>query len=546
MTDTVNMLQLFRLLPKMLDEIEDSIFVMRVDSSTFRYYYINRAATELSGITMDAAGQTFFETNKSQMADFLHKNYTRVLSERTTIKYEDGFVLPNGVVSGESILTPIFEENGQIEFILCITRNTTERKKYEDLLRHYAYHDDLTRLFNRRYLLESTLSPSAIFLLDLDYFKNINDTFGHDAGDAVLVEVASRLSDKFGAGHTLVRLGGDEFIIVSTEGTAPPERVAERINEIFLAPYSVNEQQMKMSVSIGVARRDNKEDIHTLLKQADIALYRAKGEGRKRFHVYEALSKYDHVENFIHELALSNAIALGELELHYQPIYQPSLKKIIGAEALLRWNRSDLGILSPSDFIPVAEQTGLIRPIGYWVIRKACQDWHKFKDMYGFEFRISVNISRVQLTEDGFVDQMLRILASENVSSQVIELEITETMVIDNVEEIQRILMRLRKEGFTISLDDFGTGYSSLSMLTLLPIDKLKIDKSFIQNMNPSLVSAILVMAKALNLLVIAEGVEGVSQYTLLKEMNCWGLQGFFISKPVELSMFPTNRKMTL
>lgn len=534
-----NISQLFRLLPQMLDEIDDSVYIMKVDSTDFTYYYVNRAATRNSGITMDAVGMTFFEANPIQKANYLHKKYSKVLSEQKTVTFEDGFVLPNGYISGESFLTPIFNETRDIEFIFCLTRDTTERIKYENILRYYAYHDDLTKLFNRRHLLENVVSPSAIYLFDLDYFKNINDTFGHAAGDTVLVEVARRLSEKFGSDHTLVRLGGDEFIVALTEAASPPERVIDKISEVFLAPFAWNDRQMKLSVSIGAAVPMNHEDIHMLLKQADIALYRAKGDGRNRCHVYETTSKYDHVESYIHELELSNAVERRELELHYQPIYCPILNQIIAAEALLRWNHSNIGVISPIAFIPVAEKTGLIIPIGYWVLRKACQDWHKLKNTYGSEFKVSVNISRVQLNESDFVDRIIGILESEKVDPQVLELEITESTVIHNIQDVQQTLRKLRAEGFTISLDDFGTGYSSLSMLTLLPIDKLKIDRSFIQDMNKSLVSAMIAMAEALNLKVIIEGVEDVNQFNKLKQMKCWGLQGYFISKPVELAKWP-------
>lgn len=537
MMEPANILQILHSLPPMLDEIEDSIYIMKVDAMDFRYYYVNQAATRFSGITMDAVGLTFYDLNPDRMAKYLHKKYSKVLFERKTVKYEDGFVMPNGKIGGESILTPIFDENDNIAFVFCVTRDITERKEHENMLRYFANHDDLTNLFNRRYLLENVALPASIHLLDLDYFKNINDTFGHDAGDTVLVEAANRLTEKFGSAHTLVRLGGDEFIIASSEGADSPEWLAESVIEVFHAPFLVNDRQMRINVSVGVAIRRNHEDIHTLLKQADIALYRAKGEGRKRYHVYEASSKYDHVENFIHELELSNAIERGELELQYQSIYSPVLQKIIGVEALLRWNHAEAGAVSPGDFIPVAEATGLIIPIGYWAIRQACRDWHKFKETFGIEFKVAVNISKVQLNEHDFIEQIFRILESERVAPQVMVLEITESTVIHNLQAVQETLKKLREEGFTISLDDFGTGYSSLSMLTLLPIDNLKIDRSFIQDMNQALVSSVLVMASALNLKVIVEGVEDINQFKILVAMNCWGLQGYFISKPVEQSL---------
>ncbi len=524
-------------LPLMLDEIDDSVFVMKVDAGQFKYYYVNRAASEFSGITMDDAGRTFYESNSPEMANFLHQKYSRVLTERRTIRYEEGFLLPSGKVSGESILNPIFDKEGNIEYVFSVTRDTSARQQSEKKLRELAYHDDLTKLYNRRYLQECVRNPGALYLLDMDFFKNINDTFGHDAGDAVLVELANRLIDHLGSDHTLVRLGGDEFLIVQTEAGRPPSHTICRIYEAFEAPFVVKDRMMNLNASIGVAIRTGEEiKLTTLLKQADIALYRAKGEGRRRYHVYEQDSKYDHVENFFHELELSHAVEREQLTLRYQPIYSPSSGAIVGAEALLRWNRPDYGVVPPNAFIPVAETTGLIVPIGYWVIRQACRDWHRCKLPYGASFMVAVNISRVQLNEPDFVERLLDIVKSEGVAPPSIELEITESTVIHDVRDVQATLKRLRDEGFTIALDDFGTGYSSLSMLTLLPIDKLKIDRSFIQNMNEPLMSAVLMMAKALNLLVIAEGIEDEDQFRMLKAMNCWGLQGYYINPPVELS----------
>ncbi|KRF37997.1 GGDEF domain-containing phosphodiesterase [Paenibacillus sp. Soil787] len=539
MINPTNRLLDIKTLLSMMDNMEDSIYIMSVDGSDIKYYYVNRAATKFSGITMDAVGLTFFDTNTSQMANYLHKKYTRVVTERRTIKYEDGVMLPNGKLNGESVLTPIFNESGDMEFIVTVTRDITERKQHENLLYHYAYHDDLSKLYNRRFLLEHVHNPAIIYLLDLDYFKNINDIFGHAVGDTVLVEVANRLVEKFGAAYILVRLGGDEFVVVAMGEPGSAEATADQINQLFVAPFTVNDHPMKLSVSIGVAQIVNNETIQTLLKQADIALYKAKGAGRKRFHIYEASSKYDHVENFIHELALSSAIEKEELHLHYQLIYNPVREEVIGAEALLRWNSANMGMIQPNDFIPVAEDTGLIIPIGYWVIRQACKDWHLLKAEYGPQFKISVNISRIQLNEPLFVDQMLQILEEEHVDPRVMELEITESTTMHSMEDVQQTLRRLRAEGFTIALDDFGTGYSSLSMLTLLPIDKLKIDRSFIWDMNVSLISAILAMAHALNLQVIAEGIETYEQYKMLKEMNCWGIQGYYINKPAQYEWLP-------
>ncbi|MDD9267393.1 putative bifunctional diguanylate cyclase/phosphodiesterase [Paenibacillus sp. GCM10023248] len=527
------------LLLHMLDDIEDSIYVMSVDGSDLRYFYVNRAASRFSGVTMEEAGRTFFEANTSQMANYLYKKYKRAVDERRRIRYEDGVVLPNGLLSGESILTPIFGEDGQVRFIFSVTRDITERKKHENLLYEYAYHDELSKLVNRRYLMEHVSGASALYLLDLDYFKNINDMFGHDVGDTVLIQVADRLTEQFGEPYTLVRLGGDEFIVVEQRNSGTVEDTAERIIRLFHEPFSVNDRSLKLSASIGVSRRTENETLQTLLKQADIALYKAKSAGRRRFHIYEAAYKYDHVENFIHELALSQAIEKEELHLQYQLICHPGRREVIGAEALLRWNCGKQGFIQPNRFIPVAEDTGLIVEIGYWVIRQACKDWHRLMKAYGPAFKVSVNISRVQLNEPDFGSRVMRITAEEGVTPQSVELEITESATVHSMQDVKMTLRELRAHGFTIALDDFGTGYSSLSMLTLLPIDKLKIDRSFIADGNVPLITAILAMAQALNLLVIAEGIETEEQCAMLQELNCWGLQGYYFNKPVDWGDLP-------
>jgi diguanylate cyclase (GGDEF)-like protein len=477
------------------------------------------------------------------MAAFLHKKFSKALEIRATVRYEDGNVLPNGMISGESIVTPIFERDGSINYVVCITRDITERKKSEDLLREYAYHDDLTRLYNRRYLLEHVRRPAALYLFDIDHFKNINDTLGHDTGDALLKEAAERLTRRFGSSeYTAVRLGGDEFLIVSSSASDNPADVAADILGLFSRPFVLHDRPMKMSASVGVTVGTNGEDVPTMLKQADIALYRAKGEGRKRFHIYEPSYRYDHVVRFSHELELAYALERNELELLYQPIYDPFKRTVVGAEALLRWNHAGLGGIPPGDFIPVAEETGLIIPIGEWTLRRACLDWHVLREVFGPDFKVSVNISRYQLNEPGFANRLLHIVQSEEVSPLSVELEITESMVLHDIDNVRELLSELRSLGFTISLDDFGTGYSSLSMLTLLPIDTLKIDRAFVHNMNPPLLSAILAMARALRLHVIAEGVEEYGQYKQLVEMDCPGLQGYLICRPLKLGQLLAER----
>lgn len=534
-----------KLLQTMLDDIDDSIYIMKVSGMEITYYYVNRAATQFSGITMEHTGKTFFEANSNEMAEYLYKKYARVVEKRQTIRYEDGVILPNGMLSGESILTPILNENEDISFIFSVTRDITERKQHENTLYHYAYQDELCNLYNRRYLLEHVSELATIFLLDLDNFKNINDTFGHQAGDTVLIEVACRLIEQFGdKRYALVRLGGDEFVVVDSIVSERAEETAEKLSQLFQDLFQVNEHFLTVNVSMGIAQRKQDETIQVLLKQADIALYTAKRAGRKRYHLFEASSRYDHVENFIHELALSQAVAKDELRLHYQLIYNPASRKAVGAEALLRWQHANGHYMQPNDFIPIAEETGLIVPIGYWVIRQACKDWHQLKSIYGPLFKISVNISRIQLHEANFVEDVLHILDEERVAPSAMELEITESTTLHSLQEVQLILSKLREAGFTIALDDFGTGYSSLSMLTLLPLDKLKIDRIFIADGNVPLIASILAMAAALNLQVVAEGIETSDHFHMLADMQCWGIQGYYINKPVFYTDLPSLNEL--
>ncbi|WP_281888441.1 bifunctional diguanylate cyclase/phosphodiesterase [Paenibacillus sp. YYML68] len=528
--------ELHPLLTRLLVDMQDSIYVMEVDpQQQFRYVFVNRAATLFSGISMAHAGRTFFDTNEPEMAAFLHQKYSRVLRERTSLRFEDGVRLPNGLLSGESILTPIMDEQGRITQIVCVTRDTTERKRMEETLHHYAYHDEVTQLYNRRYLFQFVVQPAVVYLLDLDHFKNINDTFGHDIGDSLLIEAARRLRDRFEDSYTLVRLGGDEFIVAAHSPKESAEAAAERILDAFREPFRLQDRYMNISVSIGVAVNTQGEEIHTLLKHADIALYRAKGEGRRRYHIFESGSRYDHLVKFKYELALATAIERDELRLAYQPIYDCTSNRIVGAEALLRWESALYGSVSPADFIPVAEDTGLIIPIGDWVLRQACRDLSHLKTLFGEPFKMSVNISRRQLHEEGFIERLHSIVLAAQVNPSDVDLEITESMVIHHIEGVQRILQTVRELGFTITLDDFGTGYSSLSMLTSLPIDKLKIDRSFIHHMNQSLISAILAMASALKLQVVAEGVELEEQLLRLRELSCPFVQGYLICRPLEL-----------
>ncbi|AWB46887.1 GGDEF-domain containing protein [Paenibacillus sp. CAA11] len=531
------------LLPSILDAAEDLIYIMAVEHDQFKYAYLNQAAQKASGITSQDYGRTFYEvyTAKEQlsMAYYLQNKYQKVRSARRSFRFEDGFLLPNGLLSGESIMSPIFDKNREVSYILCITRDSTARKEYEDKLRYYAYHDELTNLLNRRFLYEFATTPWAIWLIDLDNFKNINDTLGHDVGDILLITVAERLKQSLETSFIPIRLGGDEFLIAVDHVVAEPDKISGTILDAFTPPFPLSGRFMHITTTVGVSIGQGDLEISTLLRQADIALYHAKSLGKNQFHTYNEQHSYEQVIKYDYEIALSNCLANQELELLYQPIYDTKRKQIVSVEALLRWNKDHLKVIPPDLFIPVAEESGWIHPIGDWVIRQACRDYPAIADKYGTGVKIAVNISRVQLNDPSFSDRLLGILSEQNTPPSRLDLEITESVVMHNIEKVCQILHHLRKQGFTVSLDDFGTGYSSLSMLTQLPIDKVKMDRSFITQMNPPVIASLLNMAAALHLGVIAEGVEDEEQLNFLTKMNCPEIQGYLICKPVPLTELP-------
>ncbi|MEJ8305268.1 putative bifunctional diguanylate cyclase/phosphodiesterase [Saccharibacillus sacchari] len=524
-----------------LHALEDCIYVMDWDGEHFRYRYVNRAAAVLSQIGSEHMGQTFAEAyaHEPEMGKYLHHKYMKVVDERVSIRFADGTLLPTGALSGESILSPIFGERGEVTAVVCVTRDMITSSERGQQLHHYAYHDELTQLFNRRFLYEFLHKSCGLFLIDLDNFKNINDALGHETGDTLLIEVAGRFRQSFGAPYVIARQGADEFIIVCETPIAKPEEQAKRILEVLDKPFLLGDRLIRVSASVGISTSPERTELSMLLRQADIALYYAKSKGRNRYHEYNESLRYDQVVKFDYEIALNQCIERDELLLHYQPIFDAARNQVVEVEALLRWNLGHKRLVSPADFIPVAEETGLIVPIGEWVLRQACKDLPKISEKFGPDVRVAVNISRVQFEEEDFVERLNTILAEEGVSPERFDLEVTESLVMRNLEEICAILDRLRAQGYTISLDDFGTGYSSLGILAQIPIDKFKLDRSFIVQMNPAVISALLAMARAMNLDVVAEGVEDGEQLIQLMNMGCPGIQGYLICRPMQVDDLP-------
>ncbi len=529
------------LLTLALDAIEDFVYVMHVHNDQFYYSYVNRSAALFSGVRNEDIGKTFFEyyAQQPEMAHYLHNKYMKALSAGQSTRFEDGNVLPNGNLSGESIISPLRGADQRITHLICVTRDYTERSRYEEKLKFYAYYDELTHLFNRRFLYEYAIKTGTLFLLNIDNFKSINDMMGHENGDALLIQVAARIKQVFTDGEIICRLGSDEFLVVCQNNERVPQQTAQMMLRALRGAFILKDRELKITASIGIASLTQGINTPTALRHADIALHYAKGQGRSRYHIFDTALRYEQIVRFHHELALNHCLEKNELQLLYQPIYSMDEQQVVSVEALLRWYKNHEQLVSPAEFIPVAEETGLIIPIGDWVIRQVCRDLPVLQRKYGNRIRIAVNISRIQLDDPDFIYRLNRILEEEQVDANCIDLEITESVATSNAVEEQSSLSKLREQGYTISLDDFGTGYSSLSMLTRLPIDKIKIDRSFVTQMNPPVLKALITMAEALNLQVVAEGIEDQQQWDRLVELGYKEFQGYWLSYPMPVDNLP-------
>lgn len=458
-------------------------------------------------------------------------------------------------------------ESGQIAGAVVTFRDITERKSHEEQLAHQATHDTLTGLANRAilddrlgFLIERATrekSSVALLLLDLDRFKEINDSLGHGAGDELLRSMAMRLTDLMRDSDTVARLGGDEFVILVEMNTADSAiPVAQKILEALNTPFIISGHEVFASASIGISLypKDgaNGED---LLKNADVAMYLAKKHGRSQFRFYNEKMNASSVERLNLETSLRRAVDNGELLLYYQPQVNLHSGEIIGAEALIRWQHPEMGLVSPAKFIPLAEETGLIFPIGEWVMRTACAQIKTWQNAGVVTPTVAVNLSAHQFRQRHLVKMTTGVLLGSGIDARYLELEMTESAVMEDADRVIKVLRELKEMGATISIDDFGTGYSSLSYLKQFAIDKLKVDQSFVREIarDPSdaaIVIAIITMAHSLGLKVIAEGVETEGQLEYLRSHDCDEMQGYFFSRPVPSGdfeqMLRSGRKLVL
>ena len=418
----------------------------------------------------------------------------------------------------------------------------------EDKISHIALHDALTDLPNRKYFrdqLDIALRRAdendlvAVFYLDLDNFKSVNDTLGHPVGDALLKQVTKRMESVLD-GHLIARLGGDEFAVLvdNVDNVDAITVIAEQLEKSFAESFQVEGHLMPTTTSIGIAvapHDGDKSDM--LMKNADLALYRAKQEGKGQYHYFEQEMDELARKRRETEIDLKLAIEQGQFELYYQPLFNTQQQKINGFEALIRWQHPERGLIQPIDFIPLAEETGLIVQIGEWVIKEACRQAARWPE----HVRIAINISPVQFRTKGLQSILMQALSQSGLAPQRLELEITESLLIDNVTETLKSLHSLREMGVRVALDDFGTGYSSLSYLRSFPFDKIKIDRSFVVDImtdkgSAAIIQAITGLAAALGMETIAEGVELADQVEMLHKNGCDNIQGYLLSRPVPIT----------
>ena len=426
----------------------------------------------------------------------------------------------------------------------------TNRKRMEQELIHKALHDELTGLPNRALFEDRLLNCldqfrrqpkklAAVLFLDLDNFKFVNDNYGHGCGDDLLIRIARILETCLRPGDTVSRFGGDEFAILvdNMDSSADPNHIANRIQTELSSPISIDHKNLLISASIGIISVNSSyQTTEDILRDVDIAMYSAKNKGRARFEVFDVGMRETSLHRINIDFEIRKALLDNEFFLHYQPIFEAKEKKLMGFEALIRWQHPTRGLLYPIDFINIAEETKQIIPIGEWVLKTAClqaQEWNHYSSK---PIKIAVNLSRIQLRDETIVQKVTQALEESNLPPELLELEITKSTAMDNIEITYKQLDILQKIGVTIAIDDFGCGYSSLDHLKRFPANTLKIDRSFINDLrqdDQAIVSAMISMAHQLKLKVIGEGVETDSQLSILSDMDCDEVQGFLLGKGV-------------
>ena len=501
--------------------------------------YLGKTAREI-GFEVEAGGDTYYALLRSA------RPYRDVVL--SYVLFGEKRYLS---VSGE----PIFDR-GHFSGYRGVARDITERKRADERVQYLATHDELTGLPNRTMfaqILNQTIKKAqavngtfAVLFIDLDRFKIINDSLGHAPGDVLLSAIGARLAQTLRVGDAVARLGGDEFVLVLQDVNSR-EHVADIARDILssiIRPVILLGQECRVTASIGVAMYPaDGQDEQSLTKNADVAMYRAKEEGKNNFRFYSRDIMGQSIERLMLESSLRNALERNEFFLHYQPKKSLATGEITGVEALLRWNHPELGVVSPQAFIPLAEDTGLIVPIGKWLMKAACAQNMAWQRQGLPPVGIAVNLSARQFGDENLLQYIDEALADSRLPPELLELEITESMVMKNAEGAVKLLIAIKQRGVKLAIDDFGTGYSSMALIKRFPIDTLKIDRSFVREIpqNPednAIAEAIIGMAKALGLSVVAEGVETSEQESFLRTRACDEMQGYLFSKPLPPEAF--------
>lgn len=536
---------------KNLQHALDQTVILLITNEEGIITYANKQFCDVSQYTLDELKGEHF---RKVCIDFHHKAFFQhILKQLVEGKRWEG-ELCNRAKDGsiywvKTVILPFLNEYGQVDEYISVFTDITLQKKSNELPQHIASHDELTGLPSRRSLHQRIMNeiergePFAVFDIDINRFKSINDGLGHAIGDQFLIEVSERLTSIELSTNSFYRQGADEFALVLLE-VKELDAMALKIMEQFKKPFIIEGHKFYSSISIGIALYpQHGEDSELLLNNADLAMLRAKERRGNNYFVYSGESEPQKLKDITLETKLYDALRLEQLQLYYQPKIDVQTGKMKGMEALLRWIDAELGFIPPDRFIPFAEETGLIVPIGEWVLERACLDVKSWNDLFGLDLRVAVNLSPIQLALPNIIETIENTLRNTNVNPSFVEIEITEMSMVDFNESLVDKLAQIRAMGITISIDDFGTGYSSLSYLKNLPVDALKVDRSFVMEIGLSetgsnMVGAIIRLAHAMNLEVVAEGVEREEELAYLRECGCEFAQGYYFSKPLPANEF--------
>jgi len=517
---------------------------------------LNQSLADIIGYTIEEAKQlTYWQITPHEYEAQEQQQMAMFLDVGHFGPYEKEYIHKSGKRIPVRLLGSMFEKDGE-RFIWASVEDITEQKAVEARINFLAFHDALTGLPNRLLALDRfeqaiahadrTNTKVALLFFDLDNFKAVNDTLGHSTGDALLRSVAARLTECLRDTDTISRQGGDEFLVVlpaltDTDSVVTAlDKVMSRLQE----PFEIDAHELGTSVSVGVAIfPDDGRDFDTLMKNADIAMYQAKDAGRNAYRFFDEKMQADAMERLSIGSGLRRALERRELELYYQPLIDLASGDVVGAEALLRWNHPEWGMIAPARFIPVAEDTGMIVPIGEWVLHEACRQAVLWQHAGWPNLQMAVNLSAVQFRRADLEQTLIAALESSRIDPMLLELELTESILINNTEIVLATARRLKSLGVKLSIDDFGTGYSSLSYLKRFSVDKLKIDRSFIRDLiadpdDAAIVLAIIQMARNLGLKTIAEGVEDAKTLEWLRLFLCDQAQGYYFAKPMSADDF--------